>query len=296
MTPHHHPALPPVRRLARRIARHVTAVALFAAASLAGGAILGACAGDGGDGEGGGVGTTGQRVTLATAIAPAPLAFTNDEGWSVEVRRAIVSIGALHYFSGEPLESAEEARAPTPVLERLVRGLAVRDAHAHPGHYVEGDARGEMLSPTTVDLAAGPVTLAAGDGITGLVRSARFTWGAAPEGPLAAELGGAVVLVEGRATRQGETRFFRLRATAAELPDGDATVDGCVFERVEVEGDGAVTVTVDPSVWLGGADFADAPEGADGAPADVPAGMQPANAFLRGLAKGGAFRFRFDPS
>ena len=291
-----------MKPLLRRCARTVTTTGLALLTALAAGSMVGACAGDGGGEDDDGTTTTGRRVTLATRVAPSALTFTNDEGWSIEVRRAALSIGALHYFSGEPIEGAEEAhlaprRAPhRSVLGQLARGLAVREAHAHPGHYAEGDARGEMLAPTSLDLAAGPVAIGAGEGITGLVRSARFTWGASPVGPLAADLGGSVVLVEGRAEREGESRAFRLRASAADLPDGDVTVDGCVFERAEVDGDGAVTLTVDPAVWLAGADFADAPEGTDDAPADVPVGTQPANAFLRGLAKGGAFHFRFDPS
>lgn len=285
-----------------RRARTVTATGLALLVALAAASMVGACAGDGGGEDDDGTTTTGRRVALTTSVTPAPLAFINDEGWSIEVRRAALSIGALHYFSGEPIEGAEEARLvprPSPgrsILGQLARAMVVREAHAHPGHYAEGDARGEMLAPTSLDLAAGPVAIGAGEGITGLVRSARFTWGASPTGPLAADLGGAVVLVVGRAARDGETRSFRLRASASELPDGDVTVDGCVFERAEVDGDGAVTLTVDPGVWLAGADFADAPEGTEEEPADVPAGTQPANAFLRGLAKGGAFRLRFDPS
>ena len=291
-----------MKPLLRRCARTVATTGLALLTSLGAASALGACAGDGGGEDDDGTSTTGRRVVLTTTVAPAALTFVNEEGWSIEVRRAAVSVGALHYFSGEPIEGAEEARlAPRPaparsMLGQLARGLAIGEAHAHPGHYAEGDARGEMLAPTSVDLAAGPVAIGAGEGITGLVRSARFTWGASPTGPLAADLGGSVVLVEGRAAREGEARSFRLRAGASDLPDGDVTVDGCVFERAEIEGDGAVTLTIDPAVWLAGADFEEAPEGTEEEPADVPAGTQPANAFLRGLAKGGAFHVRFDPS
>jgi hypothetical protein len=283
----------------RRCTRGLAA-ALVVASALGAGALLGACAGDGAAESDDGASTTGARVQLATTIAPGPLAFTNDEGWSIEVRRALVSIGALHYFSGEPIEGAEEARLerrpPGGALGWLLAPLAIREAHAHPGHYAEGDARGEMLAPTSVDLAAGPIAIGGGDGVTGEVRSARFTWGAPAEGPFASDLGDAVVLVEGRAERDGAVRFFRLSAAAAELPDADTTVDGCVFDPADVGGDGAVTLTIVPSVWLAGADLEDAPGGDEGAPAEVPGGTQPKNAFLRGLAKGGAFHFRFDPA
>jgi hypothetical protein len=93
--------------------------------------------------------------------------------------------------------------------------------------------------------------------------------------------------------RGDDERHFILRARADQLPGEDVTVDGCIFEGADVEGDGTVTLTVDPAVWLAGADFTDALPGAEGAPVPVPEGIQPSFAFLRGLARGGAYRFAY---
>jgi hypothetical protein len=272
---------------------------------LSGLALLAVCASDGGEGgtDDDGDTTSGRRVTLATSIGPGPLTFTNEEGWSVTVTRALVSVGPMYFFSGEPIESATEARrapvgvdrGPWPTILREAGSLVVGVAHAHPGHYLEGEARGEVLTATSVDLAAGPIAGPGGDGITGLVRSGRFTWASPARGPFAGDLGSNVVVVEARAERAGEVRFVRLEATQADVLDaeGQPVVDGCVFDPTEVESDGTVTLTIDPGVWLAGCDFADVDEGEEGAPGLVPAGTQPHNAFGRGLKKGGAFHFAF---
>jgi hypothetical protein len=280
-----------------RIARRAALFAAVVTASLA----IGACASDGG-GEGGGDDgetTTGKRVTFDTVVQrKGELTFTNDEGWSVTLTRALVSVGPVYYFEGEPIESATDALLAPPahrgIWERA-SDLIIGTAHAHPGHYVQGEARGEMLTASSVDLVGGPTTLAAGQGVTGLVRSARFSWTSPAEGPFAADLGSFVVVLEGHATKEAEERWFRLEAGRDAVVDssGEPRVDGCVFDAIEVEGNGTVTITLDPSVWIAGSDFAEAPEGAEGAPEVVPVGTQPFNAFDRGLKKGGGYRFTF---
>lgn len=263
-----------------------------------------ACATDGGETEEDGNTTSGKRVALSTVVAPGPLTFVNDEGWSVTVTKAVLSIGPLYYFDGEPIEGATEARLAPPVrrapgLFEVFGELIVGTAHAHPGHYLEGEARGEVLESTSVDLAVGSTPIADGKGVSGLVRSARFSWATSPTGPLAGELtaGGRslVAIVVVRAEKDGETRHARFEGTPDDVLDADGLpqVDGCVFDEVDLQGDGAVTVTVNPEVWLAGSDFTELTEGAADAPVLVPVGTQPANAFSRGLKKGGAYRFSF---
>ena len=60
--------------------------------------------------------------------------------------------------------------------------LLVPPAYAHPGHYIEGSAMGQMLEATTVDLLGDSLELADGDGVTGLTNSARITWQTPPKG------------------------------------------------------------------------------------------------------------------
>jgi hypothetical protein len=135
---------------------------------------IGGCAVDGADGDG--ETTAGKRVTLATRVTPGALSFTNDEAWSVTVTRAVVSLGPLYYFDGEPIEGAIEARRSPPRRRWFdeVGALFVGVAHAHPGHYAEGNARGEVLTSTSLDLVAGGQAVGPGEGVSGVVRSAQF--------------------------------------------------------------------------------------------------------------------------
>ncbi|NUP14440.1 MAG: hypothetical protein HOW73_51070 [Polyangiaceae bacterium] len=250
------------------------------------------CADDGSSG------TTGERVTLGTrAELASPTQFTNSVDWEISLTRATISSGAIYYFSGSPIE--EEARAPSPVpdsrlgaLGWLVPGVA----HAHPGHYQEGEARGEMLTATSFDLVAGPVELADGEGITGLVRSARFTWGTPPAGPEAGALGDAVVLVEGTATKGELVKTFRLEGTTDDVLDASdlPEIAGCTFEEVDLRANGIVTIHIDPRVWLDQAEFDTVPDSPDGKPVDVPSDDAASRAFVRGIKKASAFVFTYE--
>jgi hypothetical protein len=266
-------------------------------------AALAACALAAGCGAGDGDATTGRRLTHATRItadAGSVEPFTTGLGWRVALSKAHLSVGALHYFEGAPVTARRggPGRGADPsLLERLAR-WAVPEAHAHPGHYQAGEARGQMTEPASVDLLRGATALADADAVSGLVRSARFTYGAPPRGPLAAELDGHVVVVEGRAEKDGASRVFRARAGANDVT-GDATgapaVEGCVFEEVFIDEPGVVTLVVKPAVWLDQVDFAEVREGDGGEPIDLEAGSQALRGFTRGLKKGTAYALSFAP-
>jgi hypothetical protein len=257
-------------------------------------------------------GTTGRTVTLETRIdiqGDLTKAQANALGWKVALSRAYLSVGALYYYSGDPVLSLE--RSPHRGSARAlawVAGLLEKPAWAHPGHYIEGAAMGQMLEPVTVDLLGGSVDLADGEGVTGAVNSARFTWQSPPRGKLAPKLDGHVVLAEGTATQGEATVHFLAQADADDVHDGNdkAEVAGCAFGSkpggvgVEVDDDGAVTLTLDPRVWLDQVDFAyvapeasDAPEpDADGV-VDI-AGTLAWQGFIRGVKKGTAYEFSYE--
>jgi hypothetical protein len=235
--------------------------------------------------------TSGKRVVLATTVGPAAgtaAPFTNANGWEIRLDRALVSVGALHYFEGASLFSRY---APPAQL------FGVRKAFAHPGHYQEGAALGQMLVPSSVDLVKGDASLADGDGITGPFRSARFTWGTPAAGPLAADLGPSVALVEGTATKGAETRRFSFAADTADVADAAnlPRVEGAAFapEPTNVEGDGTITVRIAPAVWLAQVDFADVPVSTDGKPVAPPKTTLAFRAFARGIKDGSAWVFSF---
>ncbi len=261
---------PPVRWLSCAIALAVTTGAF--------GVALEACSGDGSSG------TTGRRVRLQTMVEVAPAAeapFTNALGWTITLSKALVSIGPLYYFDGEPLFS----RRP-----ELLRALSPKRAWAHPGHYVPGDAKGEMTVASSVDLLAGPTALASGEGVSGAYRSARFTFGAPPVGPHAAALAGQVVVVAGEATNGEATVRFTASADATDVADAEGApiVEGCVLRNGDVQADGTVTLTIEPTVWLDQVDFAGMPQDAETALAGVAR-----DGFVRGLKKGSAYVFSY---
>ncbi|WP_437275587.1 hypothetical protein WME90_30620 [Sorangium sp. So ce375] len=285
----------PTTPQARSRRRAALAAAGRLAAALAAVALAAGC-GAGGDGA-----TSGKRLTLATQIAPdAPSVepFTNALGWTITLSKAHLSIGSLHYFEGAPFTARRAAPGGGPsLLERLAR-WAVPEAHAHPGHYQAGEARGQMAQPTSVDLLQGTTALADADAVSGVVRSARFTLGAPPSGPLAAALDGHVVAVEGRAEKGELARVFRARALASDVLDdatGEPSVEGCVFEEAFLDGPGVVTLVVKPTVWLDQVDFEGVAESDDGAPVELdPEGLA-RRGFTRGLKKGTAYALSFAP-
>ena len=273
-------------------------------------------------------GTTGKTVTLSTKIdiqGDLTQPKTNALGWTVTVSKAYLSVGALYFFQGDPVlslrdrQTGHERRSFASRLSDLLE----RPAYAHPGHYIPGQAMGQMITPTTVDLLGGSVVLAGGTGITGIVNSGRFTWQSPPGGDKAALLAGHVVLAEGVATKGAASVHFVAKADQADVVDGNSLpeVDGCMFGTTpgqvgaDVESDGTVTLTLVPSVWFDEVDFsyvlpgASADAGSDAASDD--AGTEAGTAadagdsvidiggtlawqgFLRGVKKGTAYLFSF---
>jgi hypothetical protein len=248
--------------------------------------------------------TPGFRVTLETQVELAsPPTFENAMGWEITLTKLAMSSGPIYYFDGAPIESAARSRdlPPRPLLPTFFDPswglLSPHVAYAHPGHYDPGEAKGEMLEPASFDLAQGPANLPAGDGTSGVFRSARFTWQSPAQGALASELGADVLIVEGTATKGEFEKVFKLVAAKADTLDAadKPELEGCTFEEVDVQSNGLVTIAVDPRVWLDQADFSDVEESPDGTPVEVPAELEAARAFVRGLKKSTALTFRFTP-
>jgi hypothetical protein len=289
-------------RRARRAGITSAALVAITALSLAGGSAA-LFAGCGGEDT-----TVGRQVVLKTQVEPGESAaapFTNALGWTITLKKAALSVGALYYFDGAPIFSV---RAPTntnpntntntntkDVRERVAAFLGVGVAFAHPGHYEPGSTKGQMLEPTSVDLLAGPADLPAGNGVSGIFRSGQFSYNAPPVGPAAGELGGRVVVLEGEAVKGDAKRAFRASADADEALDTylEPKVAGCVFEEVDVQADGTVIVRIEPSVWLDQVEFEELPESSDGSPVEMAEGTVARKAFTRGLKKGSAYVFRF---
>jgi hypothetical protein len=209
--------------------------------------------------------TTGKRVRLATHVAPVERTFTTATGWSVTLTKATLSTGAIYYFDA----------APIALLDR-VGGFFVKNAYAHPGHYQEENARGQVRAPGTVDLMSGG-DLPAGDGVSGGYRSARVAF--APDAQ------GHIVVLEGTATREAATRTFRATAVPGDVldDDGQPEVVGCRFVETDVDRDGTVEIRVKARVWLDQVDFT----------ADGPLEGAAQRGFHRGLKSAAAFELSF---
>jgi hypothetical protein len=240
--------------------------------------------------------TTGRRVELQTRLVPDLDATTHtvltSMGWSVTLTRALVATGDLHFYDGPPAFTSNDRGR----WRRLWAALSpVGTAHAHPGHYLPGGAKGEMLLPFSADLMAGPIDLPAGYGITGAVQSATFSFAVPSDGPAVDALGAHVALTQGSATKDGQTIHFVLAADLADVARTakDGHVTGCKFDAVDIQEPGTVTVTVKPRVWLNFIDFSAVAPGTPEAPTVIAAPAVAHAAFAIGLAQLSAYEFSF---
>jgi hypothetical protein len=283
MPPFHLPTLAGQGRLLR-----VTALTMFGSlGALAMALCIEAC---GADSE-----TSGRRVVLGTRVelASGAASFTTAVGFRVTLTRAVVSTGAFYYFDGAP--PLVELR-PQHRRQFALDVLGVGTAFAHPGHYQQGNALGQMLESWSVDLLAGPADLPLGDGVTGVYRSARFSFASPPVGPMAGELEVHAALAEGVAEREGEEpRRFRAIADLADIERSAAqgNVDGCEFQELEIEEAGVVTVSVNPKIWFDLVDFTELGPMLDDTPLEFPSDSQPQIAFAQGLAQLSAYKFAY---
>lgn len=236
--------------------------------------------------------TAQKRVSLATQIVAddavdAPI--VNAYGWSLQLSRIALSMGPLYYWNGSP--AVARATPPDPF-----QFLRIASAYAHPGHYVPGDAMGQMLQSSSVDLALGEATLPVGEGVSGVYRSARFTFEEKPVGGAVEALGGHIVVLEGTGKKDTLKRVFRAEFDIADILDAasKAEVEGCAFQDApDVQADGTVTVHVVPSVWLDQLELDAVPESMDGKPVLLARDSVAFRALDRGLKKASAFIFEY---
>lgn len=212
--------------------------------------------------------TTGRsRVRYDVRARGVDTTFTTSRGWTVQIAEARVSLGALRWYEGPPIFA----------LRWWERALGVSVAHAHPGHYVPGEALADMLSPRVVDLTAGAVSLGAADGVTGAAQSAHVELRPPPAGGES-----ATVFVRGEATLASQRVRFR-----GALP---LTLN---LEGVTAGGDidsAAWELQVSVGRWVDRVDFAALTPSAPDAEVEFTADSQAANALYRAATNVGSYR------
>ncbi|WP_404366912.1 hypothetical protein ACIHQR_38605 [Corallococcus coralloides] len=221
--------------------------------------------------------TEAERRTFAvTMTATAPTA-PNEYGWTVTPEAAQLSVGSVRFFEGRVLLSR---RLPRFDWYSLIGGTA----NAHPGHYVPGDALGEVLNAQTVDLLAGG-NLGNANAVTGSYGSLELTL-VTPTAATDARnvLGGHHAHVRGTATHtSGATVRFD---AAVDLPKA---IEGVRFERDLRQETGHVRIAVDLGKWMDRINFATAsPPDAAGV-STFPANSQAQNGLVRGVEDTSAY-------
>jgi hypothetical protein len=184
-------------------------------------------------------GSTGRtRRTFPVEVTAKSSQIVTDTGWTVTLSAATVHLEALRFFEGKVL------------LSRSMpwwRGLLVSEAWAHPGHYVPGEALGELVSPAAVDLLASASEAWAwstANAVTGEYGSAQLT------------IVGTGLALAGTATKGAAQVEFSVELAPA------AALEGLRFEHTMTSSAGAVQLLVDLSVILSRVDFAQVGTGA----------------------------------
>jgi hypothetical protein len=194
-----------------------------------------------------------KRRTFPVEISSLAPSGENDFGWTVNVTSATARIDTVRFFEGKVLVSRRFRFDPYV----LIGG----SAWAHAGHYVPGEALGELLQSTDVDLlAASPVELGVAQAVTGEYGSV--------------ELGLKNAHVMGTATKGGTTVTFDTTLHSPAKP-----IEGVKFDRLVQDEVGRVHLAVKLQTWLSRVDFA-APFTADGAAR---------NGFIRGVQDTSAY-------
>lgn len=221
--------------------------------------------------------TEAERLTFAVTMTATTPTAANSYGWTVTPEAAQLSVGSVRFFEGRVLLSQ---RLPHFDWYSLIGGTA----NAHPGHYVPGDALGEVLNAQTVDLLEG-ANLGDANAVTGSYGSLELTL-MTPTAAMDPQniLGGHQAHVRGTATHtSGAT--VRFDATV-DLPKA---IEGVRFERDLQKETGHVSIAVDLGKWMDRIDFATASTPDASGVSTFPAESQAQNGLVRGVEDTSAY-------
>lgn len=169
-----------------------------------------------------------RRTFPLEVVVSAPTAAL-DTGWAVTNVSGQASLSSLRFFTGKVL-----------ISERFdPLSLFISTAHAHPGHYMAGDALGEVLAPITIDLSKrDPQAWGTANAVTGSYGSAQLTY---------AMTG---FRLKGTATKGAQSVAFDTGVFTPTAP-----LEGLKFDHEMNAAAGTVRMTVDLGVLLSRVEF-----------------------------------------
>ncbi len=215
-----------------------------------------------------------------------PAGFTTALGYDVELDTAVIVLGALHFH--EP-KSVEELHMQAPLARMLRAALGPATAHAHPGHDMSGDVKGEWPGTTSVDLLAPAAVVGEGSFYEGTYETASLELQQdGVDGDAGLDAGhpaaGHTLVLAGTADGGGGPVPFDL------VVDHTKVILGIPFGTTVAEDDiPAVTLTVDPAEILGHLAFDELDSDADGTITLADEGV--ANPLLFGLESNLSFSY-----
>ena len=195
----------------------------------------------------------------AVSVQPAP--FTTALGYDVDLDAGVVVLGDLHF---EEPKSVEEFHMEVPVVRVLRSVLGPVKAHAHPGHDMSGDVKGELAGTYFVDLLADATLLGDGAFYEGTYETASLALHQdGVDGDAGLEPGGLTaghtLVLAGTASDATGDYLFDL------VVDHTQTILGIPFDVTVAQGDvPSLTLTVDTAEILGHLEFADLDADGDG--------------------------------
>lgn len=226
-----------------------------------------------------------ELTTVPVEIATAQEGvFTTDLGYEITLGMGTLVLGDLQFHT-----PAEESAAlgPAPAF-RWLTGPAV--AHAHPGHDMAGDVRGEWPGTTYVDLLSGPREVGEATFYEGTYATASLSLHQdGVDGDAGMPLGhpaeGHTAVFEGTADDGDESIPFTL------LIDRGETVAGIPFDvEIDAADPPSLTLLVDPARILAHLDFAELYEGSGNLSMDD---EEVANRVLFGLESNLSYTYEF---
>ena len=222
-------------------------------------------------------GTEQKQTAFPVEISATLPSGPTETGWTVQLDSAHASGGPVRFFPGRVLLS-----------ERVKRWMWMPFggiAHAHPGHYIPGEALGEVLERKVVDLLSETaVEFGTADAVTGEYGSLQFSLLPLPVSVDRDNvLGGHSVRLKGTATRDAQVVSFDA------FVDLTAPIEGIRSEADVTEAPTRARIDIQLARWLARVDFSTATAPDSSSPAVFADGSQAQNALFRGVSETSAY-------